>query len=201
MPNQFIQDPNFQNQPQYIESNQPVQADEIYANVLQEERIRNVLTQLSPDNILLEAHWKIRGYIKNPVTQQWEKLNKNQIEPDPRLISDLMGVLSSIVNQSTTMSNLSIDEINSIMKAQIRWYIDYVDSHAKTFGIEGNYSEMSRIGYVLHTYSFMALKRAMGGTESRRIFNSLSMMDNLAQNQPQKKGMWDAIKSTFMNTQ
>lgn len=189
----------YQEQPQYIEQSQPVQDSEIYANMLQEERVRNVISQLSPDDILMEVHWRIRGYIKNPVTRQWEKLGGVQsVEPSPLLISRFISYLSSVLNQNTTMSNLSPDEINAIMKLVIDWSSDDLDAHQEEYGLKGNYSEMTRIGYMLCNYTFITLKRAMNGTESRRIFSSLSMMDNLGQGQgQQKKGLWDAVKRVW----
>ena len=41
-----------------------------------------------------------RGYIKNPVTRQWEKLS-NTAEPSPILVSRFISYLSSILNQNT----------------------------------------------------------------------------------------------------
>lgn len=188
---------SYQEQPQYVEQNQPVQDSEIYANMLQEERVRNVISQLSPDDILLEVHWRLRGYIKNPVTKQWEKLI-GTLEPSTILISRFISYLSSVLNQNTTMSNLSPDEINAIMKLIINWTSDDLDAHQKEYDLEGDYSEMTRIGYMMCNYTFITLKRAMNGTESKRIFNSLSMMDNLNQNQPQKKGgFFSALKNVW----
>jgi hypothetical protein len=186
---------------QYIDQQQPVQDTEIYANMMQEERIRNVLSQLSPDEILTEVHWRIRGYIKDPITKQWKKLGDSSlnIEPSPLLISRFISFLSSILNQNTTMSNLSADEINSIMRLVINWTSDDLDSHQDEYGISGNYTEMTRIGYMLCNHVFITLKRAMNGNESKRIFNALSLMENLNQNQPnQKKGFWSAFKSSIV---
>lgn len=188
----------YREEPQYIEQSQPVQDSEIYANMMQEERVRNVISQLSPDDILMEVHWRIRGYIKNPVTKQWEKLG-NSLEPSPLLISRFISYLSSVLNQNTTMSNLSPDEINAIMKLIINWSSDDLDTHQEQYGLKGDYSEMTRIGYMLCNYTFITLKRAMNGTESRRIFASLSMMDNLGQGQGQNKkgGFWSALKNVW----
>ena len=192
---------SYQEEPQYIEQSQPVQDSEIYANMLQEERVRNVISQLSPDDILLEVHWRLRGYIKNPVTKQWEKLSFSK-EPSTLLISRFISYLSSVLNQNTTMSNLSPDEINAIMKLVINWTSDDLDAHQEEYELKGDYSEMTRIGYMMCNYTFITLKRAMNGTESKRIFNSLSMMDNLGQNQPQKKGgFFSALKNVWSNQQ
>jgi len=171
----------------------PVTADELYATYLQEERVKNVISQISPDNQLLEIQWRIKGYIKNPVTQQWEKIAEDAPEPHPVLISRFISYLSAILNQNTTLSNLSSIEINKVMKLVIEWTVDELDSNAELYELETDYTERTRIGHILFNETFFALKRAQNGQESKRIFKSLNVTENLSQ-MPKKRGLLDHLK-------
>lgn len=172
----------------------PVNADEVYANIMQEERVKNVIAQLSPDNQLMEMHWRIRGYIQDPITKDWIKLSKDSPEPHPLLVARFISYLSSLLNQNVTMSNYSPDEINSIMGLCIDWIADDLDAHADEYGIGKNYTERTRIGHIVLNQIFASMKRAVNGTESRRTFSALSLMENMSQNQPEKKGFMESLK-------
>lgn len=176
-----------------IPSEIPVSADELYATYLQEERVKNIISQISPDNQLLEIQWRIKGYIKNPVTQQWDKIEKDAPEPHPLLVSRFISYLSSVLNQNTTMSNLSSSEINKIMSLIIEWVVDDLDSNSETYGLGDDYTERTRIGHIIFNETFTALKRAQDGMESRRIFKALNVTENLSQ-VPGKRGLLDYLK-------
>lgn len=171
----------------------PVTSDELYATYLQEERIKNILTQISPDNQLMEIQWRIKGYIRNPVTQQWEKIDKDGREPHPLLVSRFISYLSSVLNQNTTMSNLSSVEINKIMKLAIEWIVDDLKSNAEVYGLKDDYTERTRVGHIILNETFIAMKRAQDGMESRRIFKSLMMTENFSPAE-KKRGLLDYLK-------
>lgn len=180
--------------PQFIEAEKPVSSDEVYANVIQEERVRNLLAQSSPDNQLLEIQYRIKGYIKDPVSGMWRKIDQNTPEPHPMLVARFISYLSALLNDNTRWSNLSGDEINAIMSMAIEWVADDLDSHSDEYGLANNYSERTRIGHILLSSAFIGLKRALDGSEVRRIFGSLSMIEN--NNQSQKaEGFMDKLKA------
>jgi len=56
-----------------------------------------------------------------------------------------------------------------------------------------DYDEMTRIGHIICINVFSVLKRALNGTESRRIFGALRVTESLNQNE-KKKGIFDAIQ-------
>lgn len=179
----------------YVETSQPVHSDEVYANVMQEERVKNIIEQSSPDNQLVEIQWRIRGYVKDSVTKQWKKILKEAPEPNPILVGRYISYLSSLLNDNTRWSNLSSDEINGIMNQAIEWLTDDLDQNAKIYGLEYDYSERTRIGHIILNSTFIGIKRAQDGSEVRKIFNSLSMIEN---NSPQKKeGFMDTIKNAL----
>lgn len=172
--------------------NEPVKSDEIYANVLQEERVKNILGQTSPDNQLTDIEWRIRGYRKDNLSGQWVKIAEGTAEPDSLLVGRYISFLSSILSDNTRFTNLSSSEINKVMKLCIEYLTDDLDSHAKDYGLENDYSERTRIGLIILNSTFFILKRAENGMESRRIWSALNLVE---QNMPmQKKSMWDNLK-------
>lgn len=171
----------------------PVTADELYATYLQEERVKNIISQISPDNQLLDLQWRIKGYIKNPVTQQWEKTNAKAPEPHPLLVARFISYLSSILNQNMSLSNLSSMEINKIMKSVIEWTIDDLRSNSEIYDIKNDYAERTRLAHILWNSTFATMKRALNGMESRRVFKALNVTENLSQ-LPKKRGLLDYLK-------
>lgn len=189
----------YSNQQQYDEqyTSEPVKSDEIYANVLQEERVRNIIAQTSPDNQLVDVEWRIKGYKKNPFTQQWEKIDSRASEPPPLLVGRYITYLSSILNDNTRFTNLSSTEINKIMKLVIEWLVDDLDTHAEEYGMGNKYTERTRIGQIILNNTFLVLKRSENGMESRRIWNAINMQETFSMQPPQKRGFADALKAVF----
>lgn len=172
---------------------QPVKSDEIYANVMQEERVKNVIAQTSPDNQLLEVEYRIRGYRKT-IDGNWEKFDKNVPEPNPLLVGRYISYLSSILNDNTRFTNLSGTEINRIMTLCIEWLADDLDTNADEYGLSNNYTERTRIGQIMLNTIFTVFKRAESGMESRRIFNALNMNESINQPSQKKGGIMEALK-------
>jgi hypothetical protein len=163
-----------QQQVQEVYESQPVKSDEIYANLMQEERVKNIIAQTSPDNQLTDIEWRIRGHRKNIYTGQWEKID-GVIEPSSILVGRYISYLGSILNDNTRFTNLSSGQINSLMRLCIEWIVDDMDSHAVQYGLDNDYTERSRVAYIILHATFMVLKRSENGMESRRVWNSLNL--------------------------
>ena len=73
-----------QQQPMY--QSMPVSSDELYANSIQEDKIKNIISQLDPENQLKEIEMRIRGYKKNVFSSEWEKIDETIPEPPKLLI-------------------------------------------------------------------------------------------------------------------
>lgn len=185
----------YQEMPQEQYASEPVKSDEIYANMMQEERVKNILSQTSPDNQLTDIEWRIKGYKKNPYSQSWEKIIGSP-EPHPLLVGRYIAFLSSILSDNTRFTNLSSNEINKLMKIVIEWLVDDIDTNAELYGLGSNYTERTRIGYIILNNTFLVLKRSENGMESRRVWASINMNESLNM-QPQKKGMMDALRGVF----
>lgn len=172
----------------------PVRSDEVYASMLQEERIRNTLSQTSPDNQLIEIEWRIRGYKKNSCTNSWEIIDKVSKPVSDLLVSRYISYLSSLLNDNSRFSNYSSLEINKLMCLIIEYLADDLDSNADKYGIYGDYSERTRIAHILLNHTFTVLKRALNGLESQRIWKSMNIGETNQQFQQQKKGIFDSLK-------
>lgn len=165
----------------------------LYADTIREDKAANILAQINPDNLLADIEYRIRGYKKNTLTGEWEKINKHASEINDQLVANFMSFLGSVLNQNTSMSNFSSTEINTIMEHIIDFIKDDLTVNDEKYGIVGNYQEMSRIGNVITMTVFAVLKRSMDGMEARRIFSALKISENLTQAK-QSKGLVDSLK-------
>ncbi len=157
----------------------------VYANAMREEKATNLLNQLNPDNLLSDIEQRIRGKKKNIYTQQWEDISKNPKPISEKLISNFMSFLGSILNQNTSMSNFSADEINNIMETIISYVASDLITNDEEYGIVEDYTEMTRIGNIILITCFATFKQAMNGALSRRVFGSITMHSNMENaNQP-----------------
>lgn len=184
------------NQEQYdfLQTQKPPESpQDIYADTMREEKITNLLSQINPDNLLIEIEYRIRGYKKNTFTGQWERISNVGKEINDYLVSDFIGFLGGIMNQSTTMSNFSNQEINSIMGEVAEWIGENIVQNKNLYGLEKNNAERNRIGLIIMMNVFSALKRAQNGMEARRIFGAMKIHESLTQN-PQSKGFAESIK-------
>lgn len=165
----------------------------IYADTMREEKITNILSQINPDNLLSDIEYRIRGYKKNTLSNQWEKINPNTPEINDQMVASFMSYLGAVLNQNTSMSNFSSGEINTIMEHIIDYIADDLTVNDENYGIVGNYQEMSRIGDIICITIFSVLKRSQNGMEARRVFSSLKISESLTQS-PQQKGVMDMMK-------
>jgi len=190
------------NEDYYFNTSQPVKSDEIYAELLQEERVKNTIAQTSPDNQLTEIEYRLRGYKLNTITKTWERINKNSKQPvNDLLIERYMAQLSSIVNDGTRYGNYSAQQINAIMAILIQWLADDLDNNADEYGLKGNYTERTRIGLIFLNYTFSVLSRCLDGRESSRIWKSLNLNENSNPNfnmNNQNNSVFGKIKSAIL---
>jgi len=163
------------------QGSEPVTSDEVYADEMQQQRVANILGQTSPDNQLAEIEWRIKGYRKNQITGKWEKIADGVEEVSSLLVARYVSFLSSILNNNTRFANLKEAEINEIMKTVIEWLVDDLDSNAEKYNLKGEYTERTRIGYILLNQTYIVLKRSLNGMESRRIWRSLNIGEDLKQ--------------------
>ncbi len=176
-----------------LKSQQDSDPNAIYADSMREERITNVIAQLDPSNLLEEIEHRLRGEKFNKETQIWEPIGNVSIAIHEKLVSRLMSFLGSVLNQNTTLSNYSINEINNRMELVIDYIRDDLTDNDVEYEIEGDYTEMTRIGMIVCETVSSVFRRALNGMESRRIFNALKVTESLTQ-APQRQTMKEAFQ-------
>jgi len=185
MVEQYVDNPQPQPQQQY--QTVPVSSDELYANVIQEDKIKNIISQLDPENQLKEIEMRIRGYKKNVLTSEWERIDPDSPEPPKLLIMRFISYLSSVMNQNTTQSNLSEGQVNALMKLIIGYVGDELDSNAALYNLENNYTERTRIGHIILNSCFFVLNRSLNGQEAKRMWKAMSLNESFNDSQPKSK--------------
>jgi len=171
----------------------PIQPNELYAQEMNENKMKNIIAQISPVNQVEEIEMRLKGYKKNIFSSEWEKITKNFNTTIPEdLISRYTSWLSSFMNINTIMGNLSEHQITRIMSNCVEWVIDDVESHAEAYGIETDYTERTRICDILLNSTFFVLNRSLNGIESRRFWSSLTLSEsvNMNPNQQNKSSDW-----------
>jgi len=165
----------------------------LYADIMREEKVTNIIAQISPENLLEEIEHRIRGEKRNVFSRQWEKINPEGIEISKELVANFMSFLGAILNQNTSLSNFSSHEINNLMEVIIEWVRDDMTDNDKKYGLVGKYTEMGRIGHIICMTCFTVFKRAQNGMEARNMWKALKVQEALSP-MPQKKGFMDALK-------
>lgn len=183
-------DENFYNQ--YPQQQMPVSSDELYANQMQENKLKNIISQISPTNQIEDIELRLRGYKKNFITGEWEKISDKIIPPSDLLIGRYVSWLASIMNLNTTMGNLSSTQITKLMKQAIEWVVDDLDAHSDEYGIGNDYTERTRIADMVLNSTFLVLNRSLNGAEARRFWSSLSLAEssNMNPNMQNKSNEW-----------
>jgi len=151
----------------------------IYADTMREEKTTNILQQINPDNLLADIEHRIRGE-KKDFTGEWKPISEKANKVSEQLIADFISFLGCILNQNTSMSNFSPQEINNLMELIRNWVMGHLIVNAEKYGIEGQYSEYDRIGHIVCSTCFTVLKRAQNGQESRRIFKIMKLTESSA---------------------
>jgi len=162
----------------------------LYADSIRENKTINILQQINPDNLLADIEHRIRGE-KKDYTGEWIAISSTVPPISEELIATFISFLGAILNQNTSMSNFSKEEINNLMEVIINWVKNDLVVNAERYGIEGQYTEYDRIGHIICATCFAVFKRAMNGQESRRIFGILKYIET---NSPNKKGVMENFK-------
>lgn len=181
---------------EYAEYQQKVAAkqttsDDEYAGTVREERVRTLLSEIDPDNLVESIEYRIRGYKFNKRRGQWEKVQSDSCDVSELLVSKTISLIASVLNNNTTFSNLQSSDINRIMGLLIDIVISDMVVNGKKYGIHDDFNEKERICFIIFGTVNFALRRAINGTEARRFFGSLRMNEQIS---PDKKGGWGGIK-------
>ena len=169
---------------------QQVNPNDIYTQQLNEDKIKNIISQISPTNQVEEIEMRIKGYKRDFQTGDWEKVVDIESSIPDKLVNRYVSWLSSFMNLNTTLGNLSSQQITRLMKNAVEWVVDDIDANADIYGIETDYTERTRISDILLNSTFLVLNRSLNGQEARRFWHSLSLAENLTGNNQQQKSDW-----------
>ncbi len=162
----------------------------VYAETMKSERAANLLDQINPDNLLTDIEHRIRGEKKNVYTHKWE-VNPEHKQVSEKLLSNFISFLGAVLNQNTSMSNFSVDEINNMMENIIRYIGKEMTVNDELYGLVEDYTEMDRIAIIICTTCFATFKQAMNGSLSRRVFGTMKIHGDL--NDDNKPNFKDAL--------
>lgn len=108
----------------------------VYADSMREDKMKNIIAQLNPELLLSDIEHRIRGEMKNPVTEQWELIKKEgEKKISEELVQNYISFLSVYLTQNNSLSNFSTDEINSIMEVVINYVKDDLSDNAEKYGL------------------------------------------------------------------
>ena len=158
----------------------------VFADNMREEKTANLLDQLNPDNLLTDIEHRIRGEKKDPYTHRWVPISKTYTNAiNEELVSNFVSFLGAILNQNTSMSNFSTNEINNMMMMIITYVKNDLTVNDEKYDIVGNWTEMDRIANIICITCLSTFKQALNGTFSRRVFGTMKMSADLSK-EPKK---------------
>jgi hypothetical protein len=107
----------------------------VYADSLRDEKIKNVIAQLNPELLLQEIEHRIRGEMKNHITDKWELISKDAKPVSEELVQNYIAFLNVYLTQNNSLSNYSTDEINNVMGVVIDYIRDDLSDNAEKYGL------------------------------------------------------------------
>ena len=189
-----MQDEFYPDMPQPPQAMPGPSSDAMYADIVRERKVENLLSQINPDNLLADIEARIRGYRKDQYSNQWVRIPGAR-QVSEKLVGNFMSFLGGILNNNTTLSNFQEREINNIMRIVVYYISDDLRTNAKEYGIDGDYTEWSRIGLILCNAVFATLKRAQNGSEAIKIFKAIKIGESGNPYTPEKQqGLWESMK-------
>jgi len=198
LPGRFIGEQPQQQPPQNNENQNPQQNPQpnLFNNIIQEERVRNFISQTSPISTLERIDYILKGFIYDEGKKEWIKVSDG-IPPQVRL--DFLQFLTPLLSEDVRMTNLQIKQVNGVMESIIEWVVDYLDITADSGELkdengtiyELKEEQMTKYCWIMISAVFFTLLRAQNGIENSRIFKSLNLGGSIdpppASNQQGKK--------------
>lgn len=131
----LTQHPDLQLQKEMFNEQRADDPNAVYADTLRDDKIRNVISQIDPSNLLEEIEHRIRGQRKNSFTQEWENIGDKVSPISDKLVANYISFLGSYLNQVTSHSNYSPKEINNIMEIVVDHIKDDLSDNADMYGL------------------------------------------------------------------
>lgn len=137
---------------------------------LQQERVKNFLSQTSPTDTLERLNYILKGFVYDESAKDWIKVSDGIPE---KIRLDFLQFITTDLSEDVRMTNLGTKQINGVMESSIEWVVDYLDDVAD----DEDFSEtqMTKIGWMMIKAIFYALLRGENGIERARLYNSLNL--------------------------
>ena len=177
-----------------------------------ESSIDNVVEQINPQNIIDNFDHALKGEYYNKEKGGWEMNASGKAMVNHNCRGSLISFLTGIMNNASTMGIIDKNQLSFLMEGVIKTITREFRCNLEKFGFvppgkyyeQENYenkgtpntSRMDSVAEMIYQRAFLILTRSLKGTESSRIFKSLSMSDamNYGQQQ-QRKGFLGKIFS------
>lgn len=174
-----------------------------------EEDIKNIVGQIDPQRILDNLNHALKGEYYSKEKGDWVKIGEALINDAGR--GWIISFFTSIMNNASTMGTISENQFSYLMEGVIDSITREFRCNLEKFGFvppgkgfaEGLYenkgtpdtTRMSSISEMICQRAFIIYSRSVKGSESIRIFKSLSMSDSMGYggghyNQPPPKKNW-----------
>jgi hypothetical protein len=162
----------------------------------EEEKINNIVGQIDPQRILDNLNHALKGEYYSKEEGTWLKVGDELINDAGR--GWIISFFTSIMNNASTMGIIDEKQFSYLMEGIINTVTREFRCNLEKFGFvspgkgyeEGRYenkgspntSRMSTISEMIYQRAFIIYSRSLKGSESQRIFKSLSMSDNMGFN-------------------
>ena len=160
-----------------------------------EAEITNIVGQIDPNTIIDNLDHALKGEQWNKEEGKWIPNASNKPLTNDACRGAIVSYLDGILNNNTTMGNVDVKKLSHIMEAIIQSIKRMFVVNLEEFGFvpqgeryeEGIYynrgtpdsARMTMVANMIYGVCYMVLSRALHGTESKRVFKSLSMTDTM----------------------
>ena len=181
---------------QYAPNNYEESPEQFYpppAAYTPENAVDNIVAQIDPQNIIDNLDHALKGESFKKETGEWAKTGEPLVNENCR--GWTISYLTGLMNNSSTMATIDKDQFSNLMRGIIRNVTKTVACNVENFGFvppskgykKKNYrnkgspdrERMDTLCEMILQRAFMIYTRSLMGMESRKIFQSLSMTDNL----------------------
>lgn len=190
---------------QQAQQNARTTPEEEYASTLREERVRTLLTEIDPQNLVHTIIMGIRGYRYDKNREDWVR------RPDAAQISEnFIGKVEYVLNAelalNTTFGNLQTSDVNKIMDLLIEILVSDVVVHGgeytvtmkgEVYNLSDDHNLKEVVLYGIFSSVYKCLRRSINGTEARRFFGSLRMNETINPPKGGKGGVLESLKALY----
>jgi len=186
--------------------NQPPQESEYGppVNYTSEEEITNIVGQIDPTHILDNLDHSLKGECFNKEKGIWEKIGDALVNDTCR--GWIVSYLTALMNNASTMGIIQEKQLSFLMEGVIKTVTREFKCNLERFGFvppgkgykDKKYenkgtpetSRMDSVAEMIYQRAFLIYSRSLKGQESRMVFKSLNMNDQLMfqQQQPPQRG-------------